>query len=93
MSSFALGEKPPGEESLREEWRREAEAHHQRVARGHAPDRGGRLDAHSSQGRRSCLTRTITFLHELGHILNGDHLTYRFVRSVLMPISGGSKRT
>jgi hypothetical protein len=25
-----------------------------------------------------------TFLHELGHILNGDHLTYRFVRSVLV---------
>jgi len=25
-----------------------------------------------------------TFLHELGHVLNGDHLTYRFVRSVLV---------
>lgn len=25
-----------------------------------------------------------TFLHELGHVLNGDHLTYRFVRSVLL---------
>jgi Zn-dependent protease with chaperone function len=25
-----------------------------------------------------------TFLHELGHILNGDHLTYRFGRSVLV---------
>lgn len=25
-----------------------------------------------------------TFLHELGHVLNGDHFTYRFVRSVLL---------
>jgi hypothetical protein len=25
-----------------------------------------------------------TVLHELGHVLNGDHLTYRFVRSVLL---------
>lgn len=25
-----------------------------------------------------------TFLHELGHVLNGDHLTYRFARSVLV---------
>jgi len=25
-----------------------------------------------------------TFLHELGHVLNGDHLTYRFVRSALV---------
>jgi hypothetical protein len=25
-----------------------------------------------------------TFLHELGHVLNGDHLNYRFVRSVLL---------
>jgi hypothetical protein len=24
------------------------------------------------------------FLHELGHVLNGDHLTYRFARSVLV---------
>jgi|GEM_PF-2276807 len=25
-----------------------------------------------------------TILHEIGHVLNGDHLTYRFVRSVLL---------
>ena len=46
------------------------------------------LELHQrSGGARSAEVRSLlrfTVLHELGHVLNGDHLTYRFVRSVLV---------